>query len=280
MGNRLFHILIKPDAFIRGIVIDVIEYMRVFFNLKIYSANVIEPNEKLLDIMYDDFKWKYDYIEHNRQLYKFGPSLSLVCSVEHDVSFKDIKGNTLPMNNSDSNSVRSKFCAVDRSINIIHIADDFEGCRREINQIYHSDCMNCNELLEMSIKQIQIVIKQSSIYYDFFSVLSTIQQRLLTLLNCVNKLNCQYGDIDSELDLIVNSMPRQYRELYNSYNSLKSSMYSPDLSEKLKVLGFFYKCARECNQYISQYELYALYSQAYYYDVNSSFQDFKKYNCI
>lgn len=267
MSDRLFHILIKPDAFIRGIVIDVITYLHKFYNVKIYTANIIEPNNKLLDIMYNDFKWEYDYFDHNRQLYKFGPSLSLVCTMDHDVSFKDIKGHTLPINNIGNNSVRSKFGVVDRSINIIHIADDFEGSHKEVSQIYCSDRTNCNELSEMSVDQIQTVIQQSRVLSEYLGVLSKIEQRMLTLLNSVNKLN---SGTDSEINIVVNSMPKQFILLYESYNRIEWRMQSSDLGDKLKLLSFFHKCARNCNLYISQFELYVLYSQAYYYDVNGS----------
>ena len=265
MSERLFHILIKPDAFIRGIVFDVIKYLCGFYDVKIYSANIIEPNDKLLDIMYNNFKWEYDYIDHNRQLYKFGPSLSLVCGTGYNGTFKDIKGETLPMNNSCNNSVRSKFGAVDRSINIIHIADNFEDSRREINQIYRSDCEKCGELMEMSMEQIQNVIKQSRVFYEYPGVVNVIEQRILNFFNSINKLS---NHSCMNTIMVRNDRMKEFTQLYESLNRIKESTKNDDLGKELKVLSFFHRCARNCNFYVSEFELYVLYSQAYYHDVN------------
>lgn len=76
--DKYIHILIKPDAFLKKIVEEIIKELSAL-GLEICSANIIKPNRRLLELMYDDeFKWEYDYYEHNKKIYDLGPALSLI----------------------------------------------------------------------------------------------------------------------------------------------------------------------------------------------------------
>lgn len=133
--SKYVHILIKPDAFLRNIVHEIIDSFHNY-NFEIIAVNIIMPNKSLLDVMYDkEFKWEYDYYCHNKRLYGLGPSLSVIIKYNSNIDYKMIKGASLPIYPC-MNSIRYLYGVKDRCLNLIHIADTLQESLNEINVIY------------------------------------------------------------------------------------------------------------------------------------------------
>lgn len=266
MPKRLFHIVIKPDGFYRNIVENIVENLISDYGINICVASIIKPNAQLLDIMYEDFKWEHDYIFHNRKLFELGPSLSLVCYANEKIDFEILKGGALPSDNYKNNSVRARFNIVDRSINLIHIADNEKKSFSEIKEIYQ-----CNPIkydgVSLSVGQVSEIVDTTSFHYNYLDIMRNMKKRIILLISNYLCLKCGILDSDGMFE-INETFPTRFYRLYEVFNKIEFTIQNHSTDAKIRLLDYFIKCAIDANLYISSFENYALYSQAYYSSIN------------
>ncbi len=276
--DDLFHILLKPDAFKRSLISELIQWLNRN-GVEIYSANLLKPNSELLQLMYDgEFKWKYDYYNHNKELYTVGPSLSLICRNTLNKVLVDIKGASLPID-ARINTIRYDFDVKDRCLNLIHIANNQISSYIELKSIYYLNDEKIDVALlrylpfSTIINTINFMLGDSS-YYSYNGIISLLKLRVKYMISTILYINMiisyeEYTDFEAiDLRKYLQFIPSHLYEINDMLNNNKQIVMGYDIGKKLRYLNYIFTLASKLNIYISGYEKYVIEGQAYYNDIN------------
>lgn len=298
---KRINILIKPDAFIRKKLKDVLVFLEQS-GICIKHFNLIIPNSILLDYMYQEqFNWKYDFYTHNRDLFSLGPSLSLICEVDSKIKLnkiflRKIKGHSLALKNDTYTSVRGKFEVLDRCFNLIHIADEYSDNINEINCIYQ---LKNNEnfvyeglryklpadLVYSEVKDLLVNMSE----YSAETIIKTIIKRIIhRYCSCLNyAIDLLAKEKISELSQLVISYSLDFGKLRDSIKKygndyltpnfiqmvtmateLQNIISSTEVEKKIRFFDYFWALCDKSMIYISPQEKYIINSDMLYYSVN------------
>lgn len=269
------HILLKPDAFYRGVVKDILETLEVN-QIQVFVSDIIRPNEILLGTMYDkNFCWEYDYYYHNRKLYELGPCLSLVCKYDKKKDYKQLKGSSLPIN-PRVGSIRQQFQVKDRTLNLIHIADTLDNSQKEIETIYKIKALEniiAERPLDKNIVECLDTLNQTKELH-FESVIKTISSRIMRRIKCILTLNgmvyCQNDnyDLSRNHSLYERYVSPDLLTLYYLVENLGKTFRSKDSSRGIRELEYFKVLLKKEMIYVSEMEKYVMMGQCLYNSVN------------
>ncbi len=298
--NRI-NILIKPDAFIRKKLKDILVFIEQN-GIHIVHFNLIKPNSILLDYMYQEqFNWEYDFYTHNLNLFTLGPSLSLICEADSKTKLnkdylRSIKGHSLASKNNKYTSVRGKFEVLDRCLNLIHISDEHYNNANEINCIYqlknnqnlsNGDFRNklSAELVYSEVIGLLGDMSEYSAETIIKTLIKRITHRYCSCLNYavnlvekekVSKLNQIVLNYSTNFDKLINSI-KEYGDYYllptlikmvTISTELQNIISSVETEKKIRFLDYFWTLCDKSMIYISPQEKYIITSDALYYSVN------------
>jgi nucleoside diphosphate kinase len=127
-------ILLKPDAVLRGITGDVIEFLEgVGFRVINFRIGRL-PDNIFQRIYGPSFRWDLDYWSLNKEAYEYGPvigvllwhaSMNLKEGQQAQTFLSEQKGSALP-GDQKPGTIRAKFRATSRVFNILHVPDNIE----------------------------------------------------------------------------------------------------------------------------------------------------------
>lgn len=298
---KRFNILIKPDAFMRKKLKDILVFLEQN-GIYITHFNLIMPNSTLLDYMYQEqFNWEYDFYTHNRDLFSLGPSLSLICEVDSKIKLnknflKKIKGHSLAFKNAAYNSVRGKFDVLDRCLNLIHIADTYADNVKEINCIYQLKNSE-NFVYEGFRYKLSSDLVYSEVIgllgntgeYSAQTVTEILTKRIIhRYCSCLNyAIDLLAKEKISELSQLVMDYSLDFEKLKNSIKKygneyltphfiqmitmsteLQNIISSTEVERKIRFFDYFWALCDKSMIYISPQEKYIITSDALYYSVN------------
>lgn len=262
----IYHIILKPDIFLKNQMKTALCLLNDE-HIDIYACSLIKPSQQLLDTMYlSDFKWEYDYLQHNLQLYELGPSLSLICDIKHETirNIRAFKGSSLP-SHLTNDSIRGRLGVKDRCINSIHIADTEEKSLEEIKMLYHTDNIILSPTHYLFYEQIKkllldFIFENYSLNQSDISA-SIVLHRLLHRIHyyistCITLGYQEYN----------NSF---FSQLVNFSNSAQQNFNKLDLQNKLRFFDLFWKLLDINMIYYSDFERYYIQSGILYYEVNT-----------
>lgn len=259
----IYHILLKPDIFLRGLVEDTFQMLEDL-HIDILGFALIRPNSQLLNCMYlKDFKWEYDYFEHNLELYRLGPSLSLVCDIEHEVlkNIRTIKGSALPTN-IDKSSLRGRLKVRDRCINSIHMADSIQNSNQELRCIFH--CTDFGKSVKNMINYPKLKELVLDLCLENYASTTKEVYAEMVLNNLLLRIN---NFINSVIALTGEA---QFSQLIELTKSAKLIYGQPDMAYKIRFFEFFWKILDINMIYYSDFEKYYIQSDLLYSKINHS----------
>lgn len=267
--NNYIHILVKPDAFIRNIVDDILHWL-TDADIEIYYYDIIKPSNRLLEIMYDErFQWEHDYYCHNKKLYDLGPSLSLLCKYDANRDYRKIKGASLPIC-ACINSIRYAFDVKDRVLNLIHIADTVEQSQQEIAEIYGIGASHCGNIaINDRIDYNRLLY--GGIEFNCNSVVEKVLERIEHKIRC----KLQFAGYKNATNILLesqnwtdNSIFKDLRKLSYLCEVLRTEIHNKDTCRAIRFFDYFFSIIQNEMVYVTEIEKYIIISQCYYNKIN------------
>ncbi len=258
----IYHILLKPDAIWRGCLTKLINSLVYKYKVEVVAWCVINPSEDLINIMHiSDFKWEFDYYLFNKELFRLGPSISLMIRTEmEEKELLSIKGDTLPYK-CKKNSIRGEFSVWDRNINLIHMADSKTKSELELIEIY--GCLDIEDVETKDKVNVHFIneIENQILYENNFSLSDVIDKIYLRMKHRIYLLQLN----TSKPSFYTN---RQIENIKIMHSILLKFDKDRTLLNDSKFLEFLF-CICDNNMiYISTLERYILRSNSFYYNVN------------
>lgn len=141
---RISFVMLKPDAYMRGIIPDV---MRSLMDVNLYPAKyrLVQMSEAMIDNLYMFVKQKYfESWWIMKKVYRLGPTFPVLLigeplGYEHlSARVREIVGATTPLIGRPD-QIRYRFRATHRIFNIIHATDDPAAAVREALVFFDKD---------------------------------------------------------------------------------------------------------------------------------------------
>lgn len=132
------YVLVKPDAVLRGIAVDMVEVLRESSGgLVVDDADVGTVTDADVELLYGPaFRWDLDSWALNRRLFSIGPCAAVLLVPSSDAAappllerVRRLKGGALP--DWAPETVRGRFAAWNRAMNLVHVPDDRAALVRE-----------------------------------------------------------------------------------------------------------------------------------------------------
>jgi hypothetical protein len=137
------YVLVKPDAVLRGIAVDLVEELQESSEgCVVDHADVGVVTDADVELLYGPaFRWDLDSWAVNRRLFSIGPSFAVLLAPASDAGtaplldrVRRLKGSALP--DWPSGTLRGRFAAWNRAMNLLHVPDDPAALVREASRFF------------------------------------------------------------------------------------------------------------------------------------------------
>lgn len=210
MNKNISYMVFSPDAVEQKLVYPILYEMKEKHGIVTTGIKYLNVKLSHLEILYTDHIKKMTpnwwLVE---KLFSMGTSVIVLLKKGSDNKFdlskylSKIKGKSDPSLCSEE-TIRGKFLAENRTVNLLHTPDDYESFNREIKVFLNEE--ECKRYNEQKSLRIELLIENNSTntLLDFYLTLSRLKRRIFLLI-MQDKPN-YYHENEKLYDLLLEEM--------------------------------------------------------------------------